>query len=82
VRRSPARQLHALALDRRAVLQLEETYAVDLLRRCACPRGPAQQLSVETNGTVARSLCGGEQCGAARDSGHCDTAGGESILAT
>jgi hypothetical protein len=27
---------------------------------------------------VARSLCGGEQCGAARDSGHGETAGGES----
>ena len=31
MRRGYVRQLHALALDRRAVFQLEETYAVDLL---------------------------------------------------
>lgn len=31
MRRGAARQLHALALDRRAELQLEETYAIDLL---------------------------------------------------
>jgi len=31
MRRGPARQLHAVALDCRAVLQLEDAYAVDFL---------------------------------------------------